>query len=380
MIKTKQLLKSVCFVMLCGIVLATSACSTEKTVNTAASTSKQVQQVKENVIEAAGTIKANDTKNIILGFSASVDAISVKEGQRVKQGDVLIALDIHDINQQILDKENNLKQAQLQLEVSINDLNSAQKELQRQKTEYNTEKNNNVSVQLKENDYKNAQVELSRINEDLADNQALFDVGGISEYDLVVDKRKSEDAEKTVTNKKLSLDDARYSRQKTLDKLQTGITQQTATANNLKLNIEIQKQKLEVLESNLKQQKDQLNKSYIKENKIISDYKNGLVQEIVPVAGDSIQPNSKLLTLVNMDSLVVDADVSEDFIKDVKLGAEVDIIPLSDSTKQYKGHVLKIADMGVEKAGETMVLTEISIDNMDESIKSNFSVDVKISK
>jgi hypothetical protein len=41
---------------------------------------------------------------------------------------------------------------------------------------------------------------------------------------------------------------------------------------------------------------------------------------------------------------------------------------------------LKIADMGIEKNGETIIQIEISIDNVDEFIKPNFNVDVKISK
>ena len=148
----------------------------------------------------------------------------------------------------------------------------------------------------------------------------------------------------------------------------------------MKLNNQILSQKLTTLESVIRQLNEKLNKSYIKDDKIISDYKNGLVQEIGKIAGDAIQPGVKILNLVNMDSLIVVADVSEDFIKDVKVGAAVDIFPLSDATKQYKGHVLKISDAGVEKNGETVIQTEISIDNPDEFTRPNFNVDVKIAK
>ena len=104
------------------------------------------------------------------------------------------------------------------------------------------------------------------------------------------------------------------------------------------------------------------------------------MKDLLPITGDPVQPNVKLLNLVDMDSLVVVADVPEDFIKDVRIGSEVKILPLSDSEKTYKGHVLKISDMGIDKNGETMVQTEISIDDKDASIKPNFSVDVKILK
>lgn len=335
MIKAKQILRHGCIVVLAGIVLSTSACGTTKTVQ-AAVTSNQVQEVQNNIIEAAGKIKANDIKNIILDFSASVRAVHVKEGQLVVQGEELITLDIHEIREQVIDRENDLRILKLQLEKSLGS------------NKYNEEKESN--------DLQTAQVELSRANEDLATKQSLFDGGAISKEELDMAKRKVEDAERKVADKHLSKVD------------------------DYKLDIEIQQQRISALESDIKQLKDKLNRSYIKENKIISDIENGLVQECVRVAGDSIQANTKVLSLVNMDSLVVVADVSEDFIKDIKVGAEVDILPIADSVKQYKGKVLKIADMGIEKNSETMIQVEISIDSIDEFIKPNFNVDVKISK
>jgi HlyD family secretion protein len=335
MIKAKQILRHGCIVLLAGIVLSTTACGTAKAVETTV-VPNQIQEVQNNTIEAAGKIKANDTKNIILDFSANVQAVHVKEGQLVAQGEELITLDIHEIKEQIIDRENDLRVLKLQLEKSLGS------------NEYNEEKESN--------DLQTAQVELSRANADLAVKQSLVEVGAISKEELDMAQRKVEDAERKVADKHLSKVD------------------------DYKLDIEIQKQRISALESDIKQLKDKLNRSNIKENKIVSDIKNGLVQEIVRVAGDSIQANTKILSLVNMDSLVVVADVSEDFIKDVKVGAVVDILPIADSAKQYKGKVLKIADMGIEKNGETMIQIEISIDNLDESIKPNFNVDVKISK
>jgi multidrug resistance efflux pump len=105
-----------------------------------------------------------------------------------------------------------------------------------------------------------------------------------------------------------------------------------------------------------------------------------LIQESTHIVGDYLPMNSKLLNLVNMDSLIVEADVPESLIKDVKVGADVEIQLLADSTKVYKGKVQKIADRGVDKNGETMIAVEISIDNGDEFVKPDFSVDVRIAK
>lgn len=335
MIKTKPFLRLGYIVVLAGVVLFTSACGTQKTALPTA-VPDQVKTVQANVIEAAGKIKAKDTKNIILDFPATIQALPVKDGQRVSQGDELATLDIHEIKQQILDSENAVKTEQLQLAKIQNDSdNSKAQELSALQT---------------------AQEELSRANEDLVIKKTLFEAGAIAKTDLDVAQRRVDDDAQKVADKSIS------------------------QANGFKLSSEIQKQKISTLESDVKRLKDKLNKSYIQGDKIVSDIKNGLVQESTHVAGDSLPANTKLFNLVNMDSLVVEAEVSEDFIKDVKVGAEVDIFSLADSTKQYKGRVIKIADMGIEKNGETVIMTEISIDNMDEFVKPDFNVDVKILK
>lgn len=335
MIKIKPLLRQGYIVILAGVVLFTSACGAQKTAQPI-SVPDQAKTVQANVIEAAGKIKAKEIKNIVLDFAATLQAVPVEDGQRVSQGDVLATLDIHEIKQQILDKENSLRTEQLQLEKIQNDsLNSEALELSALQT---------------------AQEELGRANEDLVIKQTLFEAQAIAKTELDAAQRRVDDAGRKVADKRIS------------------------QANGFKLNLEIQKQKMSALEIDVKRLKDKLNKSYIQEDKILSDLKNGLVQESTHLSGDSLPANTKLLSLVNMDSLVVEAEVSEDFIKDVKVGAEVDIFPLADSTKQYKGRVLRIADMGINKNGETVIVTEISIDNRDDFIRPDFNVDVKISK
>lgn len=319
-----------CMVLALGIAISSAGCGGEKAISTE-QTTKQAEQVTRDFVEAPGKIKANDIKNITLDFSVVVQGVRVKEGQRVKRGEELITLDIHDISQQINNKESDLRQGRLQLEISKNGLTT------------------------KQSDYQYAQELLNRAKEDYEKKLELYQRLEISQAEIEAEQRKVEDQEKIVKDKQMALEDTR-------------------------LNIEIQKQKLQVLESDIGLLRGKLNKSFMNGNKVVSDVNNGLVQEITRVEGDSIQPNSKLLNLVNMDKLTVEADVSEDFIKNIKVGAEVEIYPLADPAKIYKGKVLKTADMGIEKNGETVILTEISIENIDEFLKPNFSVDVKIFK
>lgn len=339
MLKAEQLLKPGFILVLAGSVLFTSACAANKAaqpITGSKATTAQTEGQQKDTIEAAGKIKAKTTKNIILDFEATIQAVNVKEGQRVSQGQELVTLDIHEIQQQILDKENALRLERLQLKKSQNSsLDNAKIEMS--------------GLQI-------AQAELRRSQEDLAIQEELFKQGAITQTGLETAQRRVEDAEKALAGRQIS------------------------KGTDFRLNIEIEQEKIRGMESDLKQLKAKLSKSYIKGNKIVCDIKNALIQVGLPVAGDVVQPGMKMLSLVNMDSLIVEADVSEDFIKDVKVGAAVEILPLSDSTKHYKGRVLKIADMGIEKNGETVVQTEISIDNMDQFIKPDFNVDVKIGK
>ena len=83
---------------------------------------------------------------------------------------------------------------------------------------------------------------------------------------------------------------------------------------------------------------------------------------------------------MDLDTLIIEANVSEEFIKDIKIGSKVDIILLADSSKEYKGTVSKISNMAIKENGETVVPIEISVDNKDNFLRPNFNVDVKIYK
>jgi multidrug resistance efflux pump len=94
--------------------------------------------------------------------------------------------------------------------------------------------------------------------------------------------------------------------------------------------------------------------------------------------GDIATPERKLLSIANLDSIIVQANVVEEFIKDVKVGAEVTIIPQADKTKTYKGKVIYISSKAILDNGVTEVPTHISIDSKDGFLLPGFNVDVKI--
>ena len=147
--------------------------------------------------------------------------------------------------------------------------------------------------------------------------------------------------------------------------------------------IDVQAERVSVLEYDLRRMKNKLNQSFLKGNVIVSDYSKAVVYEISCAAGYTVgvgENQQKLLSIMNLDSLYILADVAEEFIKDVKLGKKATIIPVADNSRKYYGKVIRIADMAIQKSGETNVTVEISIDQPDGFLRPNFNVDVELEK
>src|SRR4051794_2968089 len=95
-----------------GLLAGTAACGSEA----AAAPVTTVQQTGKQNVEAFGVVKAISIKNITLDFQAPVTKIYVKEGERVKSGQLLVALDLSEM-------ENTIGNKNLSLAASRNNIN-----------------------------------------------------------------------------------------------------------------------------------------------------------------------------------------------------------------------------------------------------------------
>ena len=139
-----------------------------------------------------------------------------------------------------------------------------------------------------------------------------------------------------------------------------------------------QKEKIDALEIELKQMKDKLNKSFIKDNYIVSNKDNALIDDITYKTGDFVSTSVKALSIINLDSMVVEANIPEEFISKVKLGAEATLIPDADKSKIIKGKVTSIANNAVTNNGETTVLARITFDDNENILLPGYNVNIKI--
>ncbi|WP_010236959.1 efflux RND transporter periplasmic adaptor subunit [Clostridium arbusti] len=127
--------------------------------------------------------------------------------------------------------------------------------------------------------------------------------------------------------------------------------------------------------------KAKLNRSYLTNGAIISDMDNAVVTDIAYKSGDLASPEKAVLSLKDLNSVYVQANVSEEFIKDVAVGKSVQIIPTADPSAKITGKVTSVANAAtLSKNGDTYIPVNISIDQNNGKLLPNYNVDVEIDK
>ncbi len=295
------------------------------------------QEEKVNqTVEAFGVVIATETKNITLDFQAPVKKIHVVEGERVKSGQSLVSLNLMEMENSISNKELSLAASKSNVERLLegNDLNKLQ------------------------NDLKNAKNIYNKSSEELKIKEQLFTSGGISQSELDSYKKVVDSDKKAVQDITYAINSLKDSKGKEND--QQGL-------------------EVSLLEADLKLLRTKLDKSYLKNSDVICDVNNGIVYNIGYVEGDIAGPQNKLLSIMNADSLEIEADIPEEFIKDIKIGSPVTITPVADKARSYTGKVSYIPGRAENQNGETQVPVRIELDNADDFLMPGFNVDVTVS-
>ena len=159
-------------------------------------------------------------------------------------------------------------------------------------------------------------------------------------------------------------------------KIQDSLSE-TEKNNQVALNSAAIKQEISNLE--VEQMKSKYAKAFIQENDVILDIPRGIVKSIKVVEGSQIGgTNTCLLEILDEESIVIKANVSEEFIKDIQLGAEVNIIPYADREAIFKGKVKEIQNMAIDKNGETVIPIIIEATEDSPYLKYGYSVDVEV--
>ena len=268
-----------------------------------------------SIITAFGTVVAADRQEIRLPWDCRVPDIPVWEGQRVEKGDLLAVLDSDDLDTALEDARLGAESARGLYE--------------------------EAAARLAALD-----VSLTEAADRLERNMSLRDSGSVSqqelatlkaEYDgLVFDRAAAEWALKSRQN---DADRARSAYRRLLERSE---------------------------------------ESYLSGNSLISPFDAAVVAEISLRPGAQAEAGELIMVLHDEASLMVEADLSEEFVRDVSSGAGVTIIPIADPERSYAGTVLELAGVARLVNGENTVKTRIRLDEQDGFLREGFNVDVEI--
>lgn len=364
------------------------------------------------IIEAFGIVAALNVKNIFIDFSARVEKIHAREGMRLIKGAPLITLDLGVVTNEINRLKSSLAVNHLKLRQIENESLSTSKEIERR---YQSLKNNirvaeeeleakraelaekddlldsGNDPEVKKLEYKLAdgRLELKTAMEDLEDKKELYKQGAAAEQEVTAYERTVRDVFGSQENLKLSLESLLAQKKRELSALVLEIDQKQAALENSRIElkniespallaVEIQKQQVKILEEDLRFLKKKLEKSFIRGNKIVSDLDRAVLETVRCREGDLLGAGSELLSLMDESSLIVDAGIPEEFVKDLRVGNKVKIAPLADKTREYEGEITQIARAAVFRNNETVVPVYISFEDSEGFLLPNFNVDVSI--
>ena len=348
----KKVLLTIC---LATIILFTVGC--EKKEAEKAIAQQEQEQPKapiQQTVQAFGVVKTKQIKGIMVDLPASIEKVHVQEGQRVGKDDVLITLSLKEIEDQIKEKEYSLEIAELELQKLLEEICDKSNE------------NIDDEPEIIEAKYslRKTQIEYEKLERDLKNKETMLRKGGISQNEFDDSKVILEQKQKEIEYDRIKLEDVKNKRR--------------ISNNKDALDIKIREKNIALQKSQLQTLKDKIAESGIKGNKIVCALSNGVIEKINNAAGDRLNAEKQIMSILDLDTLIVQANVAEDFIKDIKVGSKAIINPLANPDKEYEGKISRISNIAVQDNGETVVPVEITITEVDDFLLPNFNINIKI--
>jgi len=300
-----------------------------------------------SAIEAFGVVESTRVLNVGIPIQADILELNVRDGQRVNQNEVLAVLDISESAYRIAQKKEEI--SSFTQDIAYTETQGTGKQ---------------ADIARLQNDLGNARRLLAEDEKEMARKAGLLKQGIIVQKEIDDQQEKVASQKKTVRDAELALSGAKDS---------------TGLSNTEKANLVAQKRsQLKRLEAELANMEKSMETSSLQAGTVHSPMIDAVVTEVQVRAGDRTTPGQKLFTLKDMDALVVNADIAEEFIKDVKPGMAVEIVPVSDKSKTYAGKISRVSVIAVSRNGQMIIPAEITFDQPDDFIFPGFNVNVSI--
>ena len=345
----QQTCKRLCLIpALLGILFLFAACGTPASAEQP-STAPSAPATTESGIEAFGLVESVDVRSISAPVQADVARLAVRDGQIVDMTATLAEID--------------LTETYYALEQKDEEIASLQRDLQHTGSAAVGRKSN---LEKLRGDLVETERQLSEARKELERRTTLAKQGLLPEQEAIAQQNTVLAQEKAVEDARLAIEGEQAS---TVDGLSSRNSQVDLKSGQLR-RLALERAHLEA----------GLSCEYLSDGRIHSPMKAAVVTDIAVHEGDRIQAGQRLFTLRSLDALVVQADIPEDFIREVKVGQKAVIMPLADKDRTYAGQVVRIAGYAAVKNGQTVIPVEISLEatDADPFLLPGFNVNVTL--
>lgn len=365
------------------LIFSLSACG--QNVNTNSENESLLTQ--EEYLNVYGDVKVDRSQEFVIDFPAKIETIFINDGDLVKKGDKLIALDLKDYLLEIQLKENEVQILESQLKKLSENSNPLMPDISRIQNELRIKENYLLTgedpdlIPLK-NRLEIIEKAIAISQQEYEANQELFEMGAITEKELKqseqIYKSNLKDKEDTL----MAIEKVKSNRRIEIDGLKIqleSISRQAANTDKQKLyeteelSIRIESAKLQV-----NAMKSKLNRAFIQDNYIVAPEDNLIIYDIYCKEGSRIGPEQALLKAMYQDTMMVIADIPEESISLVSAGAEAIIVPPYENGEEITGRIRTISNRAVEKDGDIYLEAIIDIEKGKELLKPGMTVDIKI--
>lgn len=386
----KPVVAGVCILVVLAVALGIFFHQKNSTVQQTASPEASSNQVSE--IDAWGDVKYTRMEDISIDFPSMVTSISVKEGERVTLGQPLVTLDLSEYNGNIEKLKQPLAANQAALPAMKQDISALesdiaqmQNQIARKTSEYTDDTNADLT-QL-QNSLNQAQKELATANNDLEKYQSLYNTGAIPEATLNQYKDAADQCQKAVSDVQDNIRKTKTALKDELDQLNISLKSKQVQLSQAKLgntaNVTKQQSGISSAQTDLDTMTAKTTKAYINGNQIVSSIKNGIVQNIAVSNATHLGVQgapTRVLQIIDADSITISAEVDEEFIGSVKIGETVRIVPTSAPDVSLTGTVTQIPEAAVEKDGKRVVCVLVKPSDPNHLLKPGYTVDVYFKK
>lgn len=339
-------------------------------------------------IVAWGEVKYERIYDINIDFPSSVTEVKIKEGDRVSLGQELVTLDMSEysglmgkLREQLKAGEAGLKNTEQDTAALSADIAQLEKDIKTKTDEL--KKGTNSDLEILQTSLALAKNELENAKRDVKDNQELYAAGSVPKSVLDQYMDILAQREKALSDVESNIKKAKSALKTELDQLNILLKSKQAQLDQINnsnyANTKKQDSGVEAARIDLEAMENKGTKDYLNANSIVSSVKNGIVQNIGVINGSILGAQNmptRVLQLIDADTIVVSAEVDEEFIKSVTLGETVSIVPASDSSLSIPGVVSHISNLAVEKDGKRIVKVEVTPKDPGGELKPGYSADV----